>query len=461
MKFSSLSILAPVLFALAACGTNSITELPTRADPLPDILPPMQVFEPLAQKISRRANVDIARDFLELVFEMESGKKIDRLSRFDGPITVALLVDGSARFNADLTDLINRMKSEAGLDIRQTETGQPANIVIETLPRRKLQATVPNAACFVVPRVTSWTDFRKNSRSGALDWTTLETRERATVFIPNDVSPQEARDCLHEEIAQALGPLNDIYRLADSVYNDDNINTVLTGFDMLVLKVYYDQQLKNGMSREDVATALPAILERVNPDGETAPKDGQLPTTRPWIEAIETALGPRVGQAKRVINAKRSTAIARDEGWFDNRLGFSLFALGRLSLGFEAETATESFTQAYTVYSELYGTDDIHTAHVALQLAAFSLSMGDAETALGFINSSLPAVARAQNAALLATFLMIKAEALDYDGLHEQAATVRLDSLGWARYGFSSDQEIRARLREIAALRPRKKKPGV
>ena len=28
------------------------------------------------------------------------------------------------------------------------------------------------------------------------------------VFVPADASPQELRDCLHEELAQALGPLN-------------------------------------------------------------------------------------------------------------------------------------------------------------------------------------------------------------------------------------------------------------
>jgi len=32
---------------------------------------------------------------------------------------------------------------------------------------------------------------------------------------------------------------------------------------------------------------------------------------------------------------------------------------------------------------------------------------------------------------------------------------VRLDSLGWARYGFGSDAEVGARLAEIAAIAPR------
>lgn len=46
------------------------------------------------------------------------------------------------------------------------------------------------------------------------------------MFIPNDTSAQEIRDCLNEELAQALGPLNDLYRLSDSVFNDDNMHTV-------------------------------------------------------------------------------------------------------------------------------------------------------------------------------------------------------------------------------------------
>jgi hypothetical protein len=135
-------------------------------------------------------------------------------------------------------------------------------------------------------------------------------------------------------------------------------------------------------------------------------------------------------------------------------MGFSLFALGRLALGQDPSTAIDSFLEAYKVYVDLYGTDDIHTAHVALQLAALALSGGDADTALTYINESIPAVSRAQNAALLGAFLMIKAEALEFKGHQMEAATVRLDSIGWARYGFASDDEIRARLQETAALRP-------
>jgi hypothetical protein len=66
----------------------------------------------------------------------------------------------------------------------------------------------------------------------------------------------------------------------------------------------------------------------------------------------------------------------------------------------------------------------------------------------------LPAATAAQNASLMATLLMMRAEALTLEGRATEAQAVRLDSLGWARYGFGDAGEIRARLVEIAAVTP-------
>ncbi len=461
-----MAFLAPALLLfslLAACAGAPVTVVTSRANPLPETLPKMKTFATAAAPAGRamlHANADIARDFLELAFEMESGKKIPRLSKFDGPVTVAFAKAPPPQFQADLATLLARVRNEAGIDIKQGKTGEPASIVIETLPRRTLHSTVPQAACFVVPRVKNWREFRRNRRSGALDWTTVLKRSRATVFIPDDVAPQEARDCLNEEITQALGPLNDVYRLPDSIYNDDNMNVVVTAFDMLILKTYYDPALRIGMRRTEVAAALPAILRRLNPDGETVPRDGLQKSPRIWIDTLEKALGPNGSASSRLAFARKAVRIAQQQKWQDNRLGFSLFAQGRLALGHDSALAIASFKSAYEVYARRYGVKDIHTAHVALQMAAFALSTGKPELALDLINTSLPTVSDAKNAALLATFLMIKAAAMDALGRHRQAATVRLDSIGWARYGFASKNEIGARLRETAALRPRKPRSG-
>jgi hypothetical protein len=96
-----------------------------------------------------------------------------------------------------------------------------------------------------------------------------------------------------------------------------------------------------------------------------------------------------------------------------------------------------------------------------MQLAAFALSAGQSEIALNIVNSNLSAVSNAENAALLATLLMVKAEALELEGRAAEAKEVREDSLGWARYGFGSDRDVRARVNEIAALVPRAKRQSV
>ena len=63
---------------------------------------------------------------------------------------------------------------------------------------------------------------------------------------------------------------------------------------------------------------------------------------------------------------------------------------------------------------------------------------------------------RRENAALLSTLLLLRAEALELENRAAEAQAVRLDSLGWARYGFGSDWAVRAKMREIASLNPLK-----
>ncbi len=401
-----------------------------------------------------RSNTSIAADFLDLSFQMESGREIERLSRFEGPVTVAVVSGAPASLNTDLNLLISRLRNEAGIDISRAASG-PASITIETMPRDRMQRAVPQAACFVVPRVSSWAEFRRSRSGGTLDWTTLDTRERVAVFIPSDVSPQEIRDCLHEEIAQALGPLNDLYRLPDSVFNDDNFNAVLTGFDMLILRAYYDPALRSGMTRAQARSALADILPRLNPRGGGVAGGVGSATPRPWISSIEEALGPGSSDAARISAANRAVSIAQQQRWSDTRLAFSYFALGRLTLSRDATASVRAFQSASSVF-ERVAPGGIQSAHVDMQLAAFALSAGRTDEALRLTGRALPAATDAQNASLLSTLLMIRAQALQDTGQTSEASRVRLDSLAWGRYGFGSSAAVGARLTEVAALSPRR-----
>jgi hypothetical protein len=84
-----------------------------------------------------------------------------------------------------------------------------------------------------------------------------------------------------------------------------------------------------------------------------------------------------------------------------------------------------------------------------------AVTIGDGAGALAQIEPHLPIAEASENAALLATLMLLKAEALEIEGRGIEARRVRLDSIGWARYGFGPDWAVRAKLREIASLNPR------
>ncbi|HBM40525.1 MAG TPA: ATP-dependent transcriptional regulator, partial [Sulfitobacter sp.] len=267
--------------------------------------------------------------------------------------------------------------------------------------------------------------------------------------------PQEVRDCLHEELAQALGPLNDLYRLPDSVFNDDNVHTVLTGFDMMILRAYYDPALRSGMTRGQVANALPGILSRINPGGTSTKARFLTRTPRAWNAAVQGALGPGRSSGQRQDAAYSAIKIAQSLGWQDHRRAFAHYAMGRALQSGDAEAAHEQYKMSDLFYARTPGTD-LHRAYVATQLGAYSVSKGQGAEALRLIAPHIDTARRRENAALLSTLLLLRAEALELENRAAEAQAVRVDSLGWARYGFGSDWAVRAKMREIASLNPLK-----
>ncbi len=439
--------------ALIGCTGMTTGSQPSRAAIAESTLPPAKAFGSSQPEPPQRANSDMVRDFLDLHFNLEGGGTLPVLTRFETPISLRLTGAPMPSLRQDLRRLLARLRDEAGLDISVTQSAD-AQITIETVSRKAIRRTLPSAACFVVPNVSSLAEFRRKRRSPDTDWTLLRSREQLAIFLPNDVSPQEARDCLHEELAQAIGPLNDLYRLPDSVFNDDNVHTVLTGFDMLILRATYAPELQTGMSRDEVAARLPGIFARLNPEGQRVAPRPLARTPRSWIDAIETALGPDTRLTQRRIAARTAVEIARSRGWRDHRLAQGYYVLGRLIQSEDPQASLQLFSAAMDVLRSQPGTE-LHQARLRPRMAADAIARGQPRLALDLLGP-VPAIAtRHENAALLATALMMQAEALDLSGQFDAAASVRLDSLGWARYGFGPDWAVRAKLQEVASLRPR------
>lgn len=446
------------LSLLAACATTPPQHIPAaRAPAMLLDLPPMKVFQEASPgqhpRQTPRSNTALARDFLDLSFALENGTPLAHLTRFEGPITLRVIgAHVPASLGPDLGQLLRRLEREAGVRItRVPSANAAASVTIQTLPLTELAHRAPNTACIVAPNVSNWREFKRERRKN-LSWTQVETRTRLAIFIPEEVAPQEIRDCLHEELAQALGPLNDLYRLSDSVFNDDNIHSVLTPFDMLMLKLTYAPDLHSGMTRAEVAARLPALLKRVHPSGEIPDTSQPSPTPRLWTDLVIAAMSEGSIPARKSA-AESAVAIARTEGWDDTRTGFSWFLLGRLALSSDQALAHTALTESARIYGA-HPETRFHAAHVALQLSALALVEGQDQTAYEIAARAIPAAKDAENAALLASLMMTEAEALAAMGHVNDARSVRLDSLGWARYGFGADAMVRSRAAEIAALTP-------
>jgi hypothetical protein len=175
------------------------------------------------------------------------------------------------------------------------------------------------------------------------------------------------------------------------------------------------------------------------------------PTPRIFGQAIGRALGPGSSQATRRAAAEEALRISA--GWQDARTGFALLTLSRLSGPGEAERAIAACAEAAAIF-RARGLE-LHTAHAEMQLAVFALAGADWETADLLASRSLPATIRDQNASLMAGLMMVRSQALERLGKPDQAAKLLLDSLGWARYGMASDEDVRRRLGTISAIAAR------
>jgi hypothetical protein len=355
---------------------------------------------------------------------------------------------------AELNRLIARFQTEAGLNVTTVPSGQKASIYVNFVAASEMKRLVPTAACFVVPGVHTLAEYRELRGTAITDWAHITQRSLVSVFIPDSTSPQEVRDCLHEELAQAMGPLNDLYELGDSVFNDDNFNTVLTDFDMMMLKLHYAPELKTGMNEAQVASLLPAMLARYNPQGTySSGKAAPSPSPIAWSNLVGRAMGLG-GASGRKVAAEQMVQMAMAQGWYDSRLGLAYFLSGRLAALSNPVKAVEFFAKASDVYRAVPN-GALHAAHVDVQLAAIALSSNQNEQAIAFVDRSTAAVTKGQNAAMLATLMLIKAQALQELGRDQEAQALRLDTVGWARYGFGSDQALRAKTAEIASIAAR------
>jgi len=133
-------LLLPLCVVLGACMPVAPHDTVSRAAPASDAaLPPIKSF---------------ARDFLDLAFTLESGRRLPFFSRFEGPVSLRVTGAAPAHLGADLDAVLHRLRTEAGIAIARTDA-ENANITIQAVSRAEIQKNLPQAACFVVPNISN------------------------------------------------------------------------------------------------------------------------------------------------------------------------------------------------------------------------------------------------------------------------------------------------------------------
>jgi len=450
--FSALtrSALAAATLALAACASGAQRTEPFAVAPKPALpYTGAAVDAPI-----HGSNADHVDNLIDLYYRTEWNDTRQGLAKWSQPVTVSLDSPSLQDYRPFLGEYLARLRTEGGVDIRLADQGQGA-ISVVTASAEKMRRSFATAYCLVIPKRMSFDQLLGSLNSPEkIDWTLVETIDGATVFIPGNASPYQVRACLMEEVAQALGPGNDLFYLADSIFNDDGAHVVPTAFDMLSLRVLYDPSLKAGMTMAEAKPLISDLVDRMNPFGAGVPRGPHYQPAPEWKDAILASSAYGVPVATQLAIAEEAVRLARDFSATDPRRGFSFERLGRayLSRG-QTEKAEFAFRRAIAAYELSVGEQDVRVASARVGLAIALNEQRKSDQALTEIDLALPVLAAHDTEDRITRALKERHDAQAALGHDQEALQTALMGVDWALYTLGADYgELAQSRKDILAV---------
>jgi len=386
------------------------------------------------------SNVDHADNMIDLYYRTEWDDTRQGLAKWDKPVTVSLDSASLKDYGPFLSDYLDRLRTEGGIDIRVASPGEGA-ISVVTAPADKMRRSFATAFCLVIPDHLSFDELIASlSKPDRIDWTLVEAIETARVFIPANASPYQVRACLMEEIAQALGPGNDLFYLANSIFNDDGAHVAPTSFDLLTLRVLYDPSLRPGMAMDEVRPIVRDLLDRMNPGGAGVPRGPSYHVAPEWKDTILASSAYGVPAATQMAMAEEAVRLSRNFSSTDPRRGFSFERLGRAYLVRNlTEKAEFAFRRAIVAYELSVGDQDVRVASARVGLAIALNEQGKNGPALTEIDLALPVLAAYDTEDRITRALKERHDAQTALGHQQEALQTALMGVDWALYTLGAD----------------------
>ncbi len=218
---------------------------------------------------------DLVENFLAIAFFDEfaeqdgmlvAGGGENLLHRWQGPVRVGLVFGASvpeADRKAERDEIaayVRRLSRISGLPMWMNDRNPNHTVFILGPEERRgagplIRAVAPETS---IGAIRSVEDMRRDIYCTAFTFNSGQSPviDSAVSVIRSELTPKLRSLCVHEELAQSLGLINDSPRARPSIFNDNEEYALLTRQDELMLKMLYDPRLRPGMT---LAEARPIV----------------------------------------------------------------------------------------------------------------------------------------------------------------------------------------------------------
>lgn len=440
--------LAPVLAAgalsaLAACAPAPASLFQDPGRTTPQKIAPRPDYPGYGGAIGRQAipwtAESLADDFIDLQFRTEWGSLHQSLLRWPGQVSVALAGEELQAYRPDVERLLEVIVGAApGLGLAIAEDPAKAEITIRTAPKAEMREIADSALCFFSPVALDWEAYKAADARGETGWDGVEALTAITVFIPASAAPHVFRICFVEEIMQALGPGNDLYRLEDSGFNDDEVHVSPTAFDLLMLRVLYDPSLRPGMNRDEARAAARAVLEReLDPNGRR-PRGRTAHDDEFQLYHYYADIRSDPDERRKLLDRANEAAAHFDRD--DHRVGEALRAEAYFASDRNRDREAVRFARrAVDHFERTLPPTSARLARTRADLGLFLLIDGDFTGAAEAFDEAEPVLAAHGKEDDLANVMRLRAIALAQSGRAGEARATARRALAWAAYVFGAD----------------------
>ncbi|WP_432697307.1 DUF2927 domain-containing protein [Marinobacterium sp. YM272] len=224
----------------------------------------------LAQEWQRPAF--IIDSLVEIALRSEHGRDPMQLRKWIDPVRVH--VDhrvGDPRLHNELVDAqLSQLADITGHPISRVNAAASANVELVLLQQQVLDGFWRHQAVGTVPRgalcvARIWSDDGGRIR-------------RALIAIPVDRARERGRlvSCIVEELTQILGLPNDSEKVFPSIFNDKSTDQLLSGLDLVLLRLLYDPRLAPGIGPAELRSRAGKVLTELIDAGVVDTADAKV-----------------------------------------------------------------------------------------------------------------------------------------------------------------------------------------